>query len=333
MKKNKNKLWIFAAAAVVLIIAVIVVVLLLSNKKDAYRVIKIYEVEGTAFVQRDGIDDIEPYANMLLESGDTVRVDEGSMTLKLDEDKYIYVEPDTEFSLVAEGSSANSKTLIELKKGAITNEIQDKLSTESAYEVNTPNSTMAVRGTIFRVEVTFDENGVCYTKLSTLEGKVVSQLVYPDGTISDKEVLVGRGYEVIIYQDDEKTDYLTDVDAIDFSQLPQTVQEKFKEIIEKLMDELGEKKDDTETEADESTEADVTEDDSKQTTNTTEEETTEAQAREYTVTFMYNGAVFGTQVVEAGECATQPSLIPAATGEWDYDFTKPVEEDTTIQWK
>ena len=265
--------------------------------------IKIYEVEGAAFVQRDGVDDLEPYANMLLKSGDTVRVDAGSMTLKLDEDKYVYVEENTEFKLIAQGTDENSKTKIELTKGAITNEIQNKLSTESSYEVNTPNATMAVRGTVFRVEVTYDEAGVCYTKVSTLEGKVASRLVYADGTVSEQEVLIEHGYEVIIYQDDKNTDYMGDVEPIDFSKLPQAVSERFGALIDELKEELGLK---------------------EETTN---------QKSEYTVTFLYNGAVFGTQTVKAGACAQEPSLMPEAGGSWDYDFSKPVMEDITIEWK
>ena len=252
--------------------------------------IKIYEGEGAAFVQRDGVDDLEPYANMLLKSGDTVRVDAGSMTLKLDEDKYVYVEENTEFKLIAQGTDENSKTAIELTKGAITNEIQNKLSTESSYEVNTPNATMAVRGTVFRVEVTYDEAGVCYTKVSTLEGKVASRLVYADGSVSKQEVLIEHGYEVIIYQDDKNTDYMGDVEPIDFSKLPQAVSERFGALIDD-------------------------------------------QKSEYTVTFLYNGAVFGTQTVKAGACAQEPSLMPEAGGSWDYDFSKPVMEDITIEWK
>ena len=232
-----------------------------------------------------------------------VRVDAGSMTLKLDEDKYVYVEENTEFKLIAQGTDENSKTAIELTKGAITNEIQNKLSTESSYEVNTPNATMAVRGTVFRVEVTYDEAGVCYTKVSTLEGKVACRLVYADGSVSEQEVLIEHGYEVIIYQDDKNTDYMGDVEPIDFSKLPQAVSERFGALIDELKEELGLK---------------------EETTN---------QKSEYTVTFLYNGAVFGTQTVKAGACAQEPSLMPEAGGSWDYDFSKPVMEDITIEWK
>ena len=88
MEKKKSRRWLIIAVAILVIAAAVAIILLITKKKDSYRVIKIYEVEGAAFVQRDGVDDLEPYANMLLKSGDTVRVDAGSMTLKLDEDKY-----------------------------------------------------------------------------------------------------------------------------------------------------------------------------------------------------------------------------------------------------
>ena len=52
----------------------------------------------------------------------------------------------------------------------------------------------------------------------------------------------------------------------------------------------------------------------------------------YTVTFMYNGIVFGTQEVKEGELASKPKLKPAPTGSWNYDFSKPITEDTIIEF-
>ena len=52
-----------------------------------------------------------------------------------------------------------------------------------------------------------------------------------------------------------------------------------------------------------------------------------------TVTFMYDGEVFCTQTVQSGTCASMPSLMPEKEGRWDYDFTKPVEQDIVIKWK
>ena len=57
---------------------------------------------------------------MVLESGDTVALVKGVMMLQADEDKFISLEEDTELVLNAAGSSTNSKTTIELKKGTTT---------------------------------------------------------------------------------------------------------------------------------------------------------------------------------------------------------------------
>lgn len=305
-----NKKNIVIIVVVIAIIALAVSLLVLLGKKDSYRIIKIHEFEGVATVTRPDMGEIEPYNNMLLETGDNVYLDTGNMTLKMDEDKYAYVEEKTEFSLHAEGTSADSKTTITITKGSITNEIQNSLSSEASYEVNTPNSTMAVRGTVFRVSTYYDEDGVCYTKVSVFEGEVASRLVYSDGKVSDEEVLVPAGKEVIIYADGKTTDYLTDVTDIDYSNLPDSVIDLIEDI---LGIEIGS------SSADES----IAE----------ENQTTEEQISEFVVTFTYNGATFATQQVTEGECATVPFLMPAASGDWDFDFTTPITEDTTILWK
>lgn len=301
MKKNKKLLFIIIGIVAVVIIAVVALMLLL-NKKDSYRIIKVYEVDGDALVTRADVGDIEPYNNMVLESGDNIRLNAGLMTLKLDDDKYVYVEENTEFSLEATGSAANSKTTIILKSGAITNEIQNKLNGESSYEINTPNSTMAVRGTTYRVEVYKDENGVTYTRVSVFEGKVTTKLVYADGTVADNEVALEAGKEVIIYEDGTTTDYLGDVTDIDYSTLPDEVLLIVGHALD--MDE-----------------------------DMSDEEIVRSFKGPFTVTFMYNGNVFGTQTVNKGDCAQVPSLMPAPSGSWDFDFDTSIEEDTIIEWK
>lgn len=284
----KKKLIIVISGVAIVAVAVALFFLLRGNK-DSYRIIKIFEFAGTGTVTRENIGDITPYNNMLLESGDNVFLETGTMTIKMDEDKYAYVDENTRFSIKAEGTAENSRTTIEVTSGAITNEIQNKLNGESSYEVNTPNSTMAVRGTVFRVEVYYDENGICYTKISVFDGKVETRLLYPDGTVSGEETVVEAGKEVIIYQDEQVTDYLTEVTDIDYSALPDGV----KELIHTILGTEG----------------------------------------PFTVTFMYNGAVFGTQTVKKGECASAPSLAPSLNGDWDFDFSTAITEDTVIDWK
>lgn len=301
MKKSKKLIFIIAGILLVACVAVILVVLL-SNKKEEYRIIKVYEFDGDGVVNRKSIGDIEPYNNMVLESGDNIIHNSGLMTLKLDEDKYVYVEENSEFSLEATGTSENSKTTINLVRGAITNEIQNKLNGESSYEINTPNSTMAVRGTTYYVQVYKDEEGVNYTRVSVFEGKVSTKLMYADGTIEENEVGVEAGKEVIIYEDDTTTDYLGDVTDIDYSTLPDDVLIIVGGVYE--MDETM-----------------------------TDEEIIRNFKGPFTVTFTYNGEVFGTQTVEKGQCAQIPALMPAPSGAWDFDFSKPIVEDTEIRWE
>ncbi len=141
------------------------------------------------------------------------------MRLKLDDDKYIMVEENSILSIRAEGSDKDSKTSITLEQGAVTNEIQNKLNGDSAYEVNSPNSIMAVRGTIFRAEGYIDDTGKQRTKISTFNGTVAFQPVAPDGT-KKEEILVEEGKESVIQSTQDGIQYLKNPSAIDFSELP-----------------------------------------------------------------------------------------------------------------
>lgn len=409
-----------ALAAASLAVTGIVLIIINVMKKDSYRSILIYELSGKADIVREEVGEIDAVEQLYLESGDRVRVaEDSSMRLKLDDDKYVTAEENTEFCIEAAGTKADSKTKIQLTKGAITNEIQNPLSADSAYEVTTPNAVMAVRGTIFRVEVYFDEDGKVYTKLSTFEGKVSSRLIYPDGTMDD-EVSVEGGDEVVIYSDTNLTEYLRGPEDIKFEELPlqslYTLQalienqagvvgiskERLEELIrEKTGEEPAEEETEPEEpEAEEETDSseEGTEEESGQESEENEtarntkqpesertgkkpaagvipvtvtppvktppviippigggqrpggetppKETSSGEAppeetsteedtkdRSYTVRFLYQGQVFGTQTVKHGETASRPVLSPAVSGDWNFDFATKIEKDTDIEWK
>ena len=375
MEKNKLSLkWIgiIAAAVVALAAVTIFVVVHFTKSDDTYRTIQIYELKGSAVIEREDIGSMAAVENLYLESGDRIIVDNGSyMRLKLDDDKYIMVEENTIISIVAEGTKEKSRTSIKLEQGAITNEIQNKLSEDSSYDVTTPNSVMAVRGTVFRVALNYDENNEVYTKVATFEGKVTSRLILPDGTKQDVTVFVEDGKEVIIHMDTVSTEYLTEPQDIEYNELPtDTLEflqniaesgtvltgitlEKIEELIEVLSDRNEENTvDETTTQQSEPESETVTasetepesriepesetELESESETESVSETESESRAEEpnkCTVTFIYNGAVFGTQTVEAGKTISAPRLSPSASGEWDYDFSKPVTEDIVINWK
>ena len=292
-----------AIAGVAVVILAVVVILLLNRKEAVYRIIKVFELDGKSTVTRQDIGDLDAYDNMVLESGDQVYVDTGSLTLKMDEDKYVYAEEKTRFQLEAAGTSENSKTRIRLEEGILTNEIQNKLSDESSYEVNTPNSTMSVRGTIYMVDV-YEENGIRYTKVSVFEGAVATKLIYADGSVSDQEKLVEKGKEVLIYDDNSGTDYVGEPSDIDYSALPQGV-------IAFLLEKANAGYD----------------------IGIPAEDLEKYLQGPFTVTFMYQNSVFGTQEVKKGAYAAKPSLMPAQSGAWDFDFSTPINKDTRIEWK
>lgn len=292
-----------AIAGVAVVILAVVVILLLNRKEAVYRIIKVFELDGKSTVTRQDIGDLDAYDNMVLESGDQVYVDTGSLTLKMDEDKYVYAEEKTRFQLEAAGTSENSKTRIRLEEGILTNEIQNKLSDESSYEVNTPNSTMSVRGTIYMVDV-YEENGIRYTKVSVFEGAVATKLIYADGSVSDQEKLVEKGKEVLIYDDNSGTDYVGEPSDIDYSALPQGV-------IAFLLEKANAGYD----------------------IGIPAEDLEKYLQGPFTVTFMYQNSVFGTQEVKKGAYAAEPSLMPSQSGAWDFDFSTPINKDTRIEWK
>lgn len=183
-------------------------------KEETYRVIQVYEIDGTAQVTREDIGLMDAYENMQLQSNDKAETGSDSyVQMKMDEDKYLLMEPDTSIQIEATGSETDSKTKIVLTKGAIVNRIEKKLNESSSYEVETPNSTMAVRGTQFRVAITGpDENGDVYTSVEVYDGSVESVInqINPDGSVTQKKVTIEAGKKVTIRGTLKDAEYLGD---------------------------------------------------------------------------------------------------------------------------
>lgn len=210
--------------------------MLLRSKKseNSYRSIQIYELKGKATIEREGIGVMDAIENLYLKSGDRIEVEADSFVrLKLDDDKYIMVEENSRLSIVAAGTKENSKTSIHLEEGAITNEIQNKLNESSSYEVTTPNSIMAVRGTVFRVEVIFDEKQEVYTRVSTFDGKVDAKAVYADERVEETVVPIEAGKETIIHFGEDETECEIELREINYEELPVQALESLQEVIDR----------------------------------------------------------------------------------------------------
>ena len=121
----------------------------------------------------------------------------------------------------------------------------------------------------------------------------------------DSSISVLKGKEVIIYEDGTTTDYLySEPQDIDYNTLPEEVLEELRDLIDNDGKDLS----------------------------ITSPEITRILEGPYNVTFTYNGNVFGTQTVDKGDLAQVPTLSPSLTGGWDFNFSEPIERDTTIEW-
>ena len=414
-----KKTGVVVCAVLAAVVAVAVgCVAVLGGKDEAYRSIMVYQVNGSATITRANVGDMAAYENLMLRSGDSVAVaSESTMRLKLDDDKYLLAEQGTKMDIIAEGDDENGRTCIDLKEGSVTSEIQNKLGPNASYEVNTPNSIMAVRGTIFRVEVALGADGKPETKLTVFQGIVSSRAVLPDGTVLDEEVLVEAGEELIIDETSIASAQMEGVTEIDYDSLPEVMQEYIEELgIEGLgiegigienpngaqnagEDEAEKKAANVDTQANAAgeqpqaqegtqpdegrengqqqpqegapqesavNEPDLTQQQQPQEGTPQESAVQEPQSTppkdtppkpqspapstgdssqgssggggsksktQYcTVTFQYNGSTFGTQKVKKGSKATQPKLSPTQNGAWDYDFSKKVNKNITVQW-
>lgn len=300
-----GKIAIGAVVAVLVAVAVAVFFMLQSG----YRTIQVYDVDGQVEVDRPGTGVTAPYINMMLESGDkAATMVDGWLYLIMDSDKYMLAEPNTRFSLEASGTITDSITRLNLEQGALVSHITKPLSDKSLYEVTTPNSVMAVRGTSFRVEVWYDEDGVSHTKLQVFEGVVEVRLLYPDDSLDDEVRLVKAGQTITMWGDDRTSEYDEFVDEIDYISLEIKTLEFLKIGIGEGFDEY-----------------DITIPDV--------DDIIALKQTYFEVKFTVDGETFGTQSILFDNLASEPTMRPKSSGSWDFDFDTPIREDTEVQWK
>lgn len=371
------------------------------SKEEGYRSIQVYEISGSATIERENVGSMDAYENLNLLSGDWMGVAEKSYTrLKVDDDKYLFIEEGSELSIIATGSEKDAKTNIQLEKGAVTVEVQNKLADNASFEVTTPNSVMAIRGTVVRIATDVDEKGKLITVISVLEGSASIQKIDENGVVSEEQT-VDYGKEAVIYENEEKDVVIVVSNEIDMSTIPVETIEFLKEIaeerrelsvtIDEIQQMIEEKKEEqtqgntevvdstenhleendsetnnsentseqgekspknTETSSSENNEEDddrdfvliqpsVPEDSTPSDSETPDSETsdsetaspdTPAEKQTFTVTFKYQGEVFGIQTVEEGQTAAEPILRPAPTGRWNFDFNTAITADTVIEY-
>lgn len=204
--KTKIGVSVGAVAASAAILAVV-----LMSGEESFRTVAVEEVNGTTLVSSEGAEAVNAYEGMHLYSGDDVSVQqESDMTMVLDMDKYVYAEPGTHFWLECAGTADDSRTVIYMDAGSILNHIKDNLNEGEVYQVDTPNSTMAVRGTVFRVTVYRGEDGLVYTLLEVFEGHVQVDLKTEDGEYNGVSETFGPGESALIRGNSDFSEFVRD---------------------------------------------------------------------------------------------------------------------------
>lgn len=84
----------------------------------------------------------------------------GTATLLVDQDKFIYIAPETSFTLASLHAEDVQSTVLILKAGTLISDIQEPLPDDDIYEVHTPDLVMAIRGTIASVSCHEEESAV-----------------------------------------------------------------------------------------------------------------------------------------------------------------------------
>lgn len=168
---------LFAAGLIAIVVGIYIIPTLKNEIKadESYRSIKIESREGEAVVKRDD-KELNVYNDMNLRSGDTLETFENSsVMIKLDDDKYIYVGEKSKIDLISSENNSE-KTIIRVNEGSIVTEVKNKLKVNETFDVETPNSTMAIRGTTFKVEVSINNNSYDIN-YSLIEGKITLSVI------------------------------------------------------------------------------------------------------------------------------------------------------------
>lgn len=220
LKRMKNSL------SIILIVSLILSCFTgCGAKNEAYRTIAVSEANGTTNITRSEKETFDAYKGVHLLSGDDAKVNASAdMTLELDNDKHVYAEEKTHFFLTADGEENSTKTVINLAEGSVLVSIDNKLGAEESFEVDTPNSTMSVRGTVFRVSVEII-GGKVFTTVQTFEGSVEVTSKYEEKGKAVEPFMVSKGEEVIIVSEDNAVE-ISEKTSISFDKLPATTRAK-----------------------------------------------------------------------------------------------------------
>lgn len=171
----------------VLLCVIGLVIYMTVFRKCTFRFIKVEDYDGRIKVSRDFADSVSIFRGMLLQNEDKVEVrEDGFLEMLVDSDKHIVATGGTVFTVNAVGTSWFGGVTVNIEKGSALFTIDNKLNSNSTFEVVTPNACLSVRGTTFDVSYN-DRKTLVYVE----EGSVAL-------TVKGKEYMIEPGeiYEI-----------------------------------------------------------------------------------------------------------------------------------------
>ncbi len=172
---------------------------------------KVTELSGVVKVKRSGsAKEFDAFANMTISVGDKIRTGTGgTVTLVVDGENVITAGKNTSFTITDLSKVASEpSSAYTVHYGSVTNDVNKKGFAKDSYKVNTTNTVMGVRGTVFEVAKRISEEGNEAVSLVTLDGTVVvsDRAQGEDGTNSLNEIgAVTAGQQIVFSNVEENS--------------------------------------------------------------------------------------------------------------------------------
>lgn len=285
-----------------------------------YRSLQLYHHDGDVLVLRGG-EALPLSDTLLLHDGDVVITDGDSRAyLMLDDDKFLLVEGGAVASFFTRGTAEKGSASVSLLRGGVSVQMDNPPAADSPLTVVTADAEVQAVEGAFRA-VAAKAKGAVRTLLQVASGSVSARAVG-----SNQALTLAEG-EAIFLTAEGGSLHTQAPTAAELKTYANAYAAAFTGSADPAPAQSSQSSGTGAAPAKPDTPA------APVTPDTPSGGSGIVPVKRYTVTFRYNGQTFGTQTVRRGDKAVQPALQPAATGDWDFDFTKPITADTVIDWK
>ncbi len=175
---SENLRLILAGLLCILMIIAGAVVLGLYFGGNVARKLVVTDISGTVYITRDGRR-MNAAKQARLQSGDIVSTDENSLLrISIDSDKCVWVEPNTSVYIYYTDIASRGDISVNLTKGSVICQLNEKLKKKATFSLKTPNSSVSVKGTVFRAEFDYKSEYMGYKNV------MITHVQNFDGTVS-----------------------------------------------------------------------------------------------------------------------------------------------------